>query len=159
MAFTCKECNREFNSEESLRQHSFAKHKTLSEIQNTKKNYNTYIYVGIFIILIIGAYYSYSYYQKLPGKYDDFAKCINEKGAKFYGTFWCPHCKDQKRIFGKSAKYLPYIECSTPNGKDQTQICKDEKIDGYPTWEFSNGTRISGTQTLEQLSLKTGCTY
>jgi hypothetical protein len=24
---------------------------------------------------------------------DDFAKCIKDSGAMFYGAFWCPHCQ------------------------------------------------------------------
>jgi hypothetical protein len=48
-----------------------------------------------------------------------------------------------QKEFGKSAKLLPYIECSSkvPNaegGYDQLQICKDAYITGYPTWEFPN---------------------
>jgi len=36
-----------------------------------------------------------------PGKtdYSEFAKCLTQKGAKMYGTFWCPHCQNQKKEF------------------------------------------------------------
>jgi thiol-disulfide isomerase/thioredoxin len=33
-----------------------------------------------------------------PGKYDEFAKCLTDNGAKFYGAFWCPHCQAQKKM-------------------------------------------------------------
>lgn len=73
---------------------------------------------------------------------DDFAKCISSKGIKFYGAHWCPHCKDQKALFGDSAQYLPYIECSTPDStpenNTQLQVCIDAGIQSYPTWDFSN---------------------
>ena len=93
-----------------------------------------------------------------PGKYDQFAQCLGEKGATFYGAFWCPHCNDQKNIFGSSKKYLPYVECSLPNGNGQTQICIDKGIQGYPTWEFADGSRpFSGEVSLEDLSAQTGC--
>ena len=92
-----------------------------------------------------------------PGKYDTLATCMKEKGVKFYGAFWCPHCRDQKKLFGNSAKLLPYVECSTPDASGQTQICIDAKIESYPTWEFADGTRQSGDMTPEELASKTQC--
>ena len=89
--------------------------------------------------------------------YDDFAKCLGDKNAKFYGAFWCPHCQNQKKMLGSSASLLPYIECSTPDGKAQLQECKDKQIKGYPTWEFGDGTRMTGEIPLQTLSQKTGC--
>ena len=94
---------------------------------------------------------------KKPGKYDTLAQCVADSGAKFYGAFWCPHCQAQKAMFGKSAKLLPYIECSEPDGSGQLQVCIDEKIEGYPTWVFADGTRESGEHTLEELAAKTSC--
>ena len=93
----------------------------------------------------------------LPGKYDSFARCLDEKGAKMYGTFWCPHCQDQKELFGNSKKIMPYVECSTPDGTAQTQACADAGIAKYPTWEFPGGVRATGVFTLGELSQKTGC--
>ncbi|MEK7658800.1 MAG: hypothetical protein AAB352_02930 [Patescibacteria group bacterium] len=92
-----------------------------------------------------------------PGKLDAFAQCLKENGAAFYGTFWCKHCQSQKALFGKSAKHLPYIECSTPDGRGQLAICKDKNIESYPTWEFSDGSRLNGEIPLTQLAEKTGC--
>lgn len=116
---------------------------------------NKKIWIGIilFCVLLAGIIYWYN----LPGKLDSFALCLKEKKATFYGTFWCPHCQNQKAMFGKSAKLLPYIECSTADGKQQTQFCALKKIESYPTWEFADGTRENGELSLEKLSLKTGC--
>lgn len=97
------------------------------------------------------------YYQSQPGKLDAFARCLKDKNAVFYGAFWCPHCQNQKEMFGKSAKLLPYVECSTPDGKTQIQLCQSKGIEGYPTWEFADGTRLVGEIPLAQLSEKTGC--
>jgi len=93
-----------------------------------------------------------------PGQYDDFAKCLTEKKATFYGAFWCSHCQNQKKEFGDSMKYVTYVECSTADGKNQTQICKDNKIEGYPTWVFADGSRQDGEVSFEKLAEKTGCT-
>ena len=92
-----------------------------------------------------------------PGKYDAFATCLKDKGATFYGAFWCPHCQATKKLFGSSAHLLPYVECSTPNASAQTQICIDKKIASYPTWIFSDGTQLNGEVTIQQLADKTSC--
>lgn len=86
-----------------------------------------------------------------------FAQCIEQSGATFYGAFWCPHCVAQKEAFGDAEKYLPYVECSTPDGQRQTEACAEAEIKSYPTWEFGDNTRVSGDQTLEQLAEKTSC--
>ncbi len=97
-----------------------------------------------------------------PGKYDAFATCLKDKGATFYGAFWCPHCQKQKAMFGTSVHLLPYVECSTPDGQGQTQICKDKKVSSYPTWELADGTRLpvesEAGVSLQTLANKTSCT-
>jgi thiol-disulfide isomerase/thioredoxin len=94
---------------------------------------------------------------KKPGKYDSFAECITNSGAKFYGAWWCPHCAAQKALFGKSVEKLPYVECQT---KSQTQnaLCNSIGITGYPTWIFKDGSKLMGEQTFATLAEKTGCT-
>ena len=118
------------------------------------------IFFIIVIVLVLGAiitFVSRSNGDKTPGKYDTFAVCLKDKGAVFYGAFWCTHCKAQKKLFGSSEKLLSYVECSTPNARDQTQICKDKEIKGYPTWEFADGSRLSGEISLATLAEKTSC--
>lgn len=95
--------------------------------------------------------------NKTPAPYDAFAQCLTENGAKMYGAYWCPHCQNQKEAFGSSWKYVEYVECSLPNQAGQTLECKDAGIDGYPTWEFADGSRIGGEASFEELSLKTEC--
>lgn len=89
--------------------------------------------------------------------YDDFAKCLAEKNVKMYGAFWCPHCANQKEIFGGSFQYVNYIECSLPDRSGQTEICKTANIKSYPTWEFSDNSRQEGEMQLSQLSRISGC--
>lgn len=113
---------------------------------------STVVILSIAIILIAGA----TWYYSRPAANDSFAQCLTDKGATFYGAFWCPHCQKQKALFGKSMSKVHYVECSTPDGKP-TQACKDAKIEGYPTWEFSDKTRKSGEMSLKDLSEKTGC--
>lgn len=91
------------------------------------------------------------------GKYDAFAVCLKDKGAKFYGTFWCPYCNEQKKMFGASQKLLPYVECSTPDGRSQTNECREKEIESYPTWEFADGEKIGGVIPFNILAQKTNC--
>ena len=71
--------------------------------------------------------------------------------AKLYGAFWCSHCYDQKEILGKQAMaQITYIECSKEGINPQTQLCRDKKIPGYPTWEIA-GKLYPGEQALEEL--------
>jgi hypothetical protein len=92
-----------------------------------------------------------------PGKLDAFATCIKESGAIFYGAFWCPHCQNQKALFGSSAKLLPYVECSTPDGRGQLPLCTDAGVTSYPTWKFGTSTIETGELSLERLSELTVC--
>src|SRR3989344_8328823 len=108
----------------------------------------SYIILAVILLIVFVIFY----FNSGLGKYDDFAKCLTEKGVKFYGAFWCPHCVEQKKLFGSSIKYVTYIECSTPSGSGQTQICIKENIESYPTWVFPNNTTLVGPQTLEKLS-------
>lgn len=109
------------------------------------------------IILLLG--FGTFIYSKVtqPGLYNTFAQCLTEKGATFYGAFWCPHCQDQKSLFGKSISEVNYVECSTPDGSSQTQECKDKDIKGYPTWIFQDNTVVDKVMSLQDLADKTGC--
>ncbi len=116
--------------------------------------------VGVVAILLAGAgfwFWGGGSAAPVPAKYDALAQCLKDSGVKFYGAFWCPHCQSQKKIFGKSAKLLPYIECSTPDGKSQKDICRDNKIESYPTWVFADGSTTTGEISIEKLAEKSAC--
>jgi len=115
------------------------------------------IYIVISLIVLVGIGFGISKIPQKPGTNDDFATCIKDSGAIFYGAFWCSHCQDQKTLFGKSAKLLPYKECSTPDSKGQTKVCTDAGIKSYPTWDFPGKERQLGTLSFEKLSEFTGC--
>lgn len=126
-------------------------------MDNNKKIFISVI--GLLVLGVIGAVLLQSNSTPPgPGKYDEFATCLKDKGAVFYGAFWCAHCQAQKKLFGSSVKLLPYVECSTADGNSQTQACIDKKIVGYPTWEFADGSRLNGEIPLAQLAEKTSCT-
>ncbi len=88
---------------------------------------------------------------------DAFATCIANSGATFYGAFWCPHCGDQKELFGDSKDLLPYVECDA-NGKDaDLNACAAAGVTQYPTWVFADGTKVTGVQSFEELQEATSC--
>lgn len=95
-----------------------------------------------------------------PDQRMELAQCLTDKGAKFYGAYWCPHCAAQKKLFGKAMSKVTYVECAVPGDNSaQTQPCKDAGITGYPTWIFADGSRLSGEISLTSLAEKTGCPY
>ncbi len=85
------------------------------------------------------------------------ANHLTEVGAKMYGAYWCPHCHDQKQLFGREATgKIPYVECA-PDGKNaQPAVCQAvPEIEGYPTWAV-NGQFLEGAQSLETLAQASG---
>lgn len=117
------------------------------------KKFLPWIIVGVVVVGIV----SFLVVEgNKPGQYDNLAQCIAKSGAKFYGAWWCPHCQAQKKMFGKSVTYLPYVECQTADSK-QKQICIDAKIEGFPTWVFADQTRLTGEISLKTLAEKTNC--
>lgn len=125
-------------------------------------NTNIKIFVSVIALLILGVIATIllrdtSSNPAANGAYDGLAQCLKDKGAVFYGAFWCSHCQAQKKMFGSSAKLLPYVECSTADGAAQTQMCIDKKVSSYPTWEFADGTRLNGEISPSELALKSGC--
>ncbi len=119
-----------------------------------KKEIKLMLFV-VLVVLIVGGFGVYA--NSKPSKFDGFAQCLSDSGAKFYGTFWCSHCQAQKKLFGNAKKYLPYVECSTPDGSGQLDVCKEAGIEGYPTWVFADDSRLSGELPLKTLSEKTQC--
>lgn len=87
------------------------------------------------------------------------ARHLTAIGAKEYGAWWCPHCYEQKQLFGKEAfAAVNYIECASPdNPREQTAACREAGIASYPTW-IINGQQYSGAIPLDQLADLSGYT-
>ena len=62
----------------------------------------------------------------------------------------------QKELFGKASRFLRYKECS-PAQQRNFSLCANDNITGVPTWEFADGTRLQGVQSLETLATQAGC--
>ena|SRR3989344_967396 len=154
----CEICNRTFKDENGFLQHKADKHDIKpvnvenKSISVSKSSFKLILVIGAIIVLGI-IFFSF---RGSSGNYDDFAKCLTQNGVKMYGAYWCPHCADQKELFGSSWKYMDYVECSLPNRAGQTEVCSLARIESYPTMDVA-GRRLLGVQSLESLSQLTNC--
>jgi len=81
---------------------------------------------------------------------------LTRSGAKMYTAYWCPHCHEQKELFGKEATArLTIIECAPDGRNSQEQLCRSKNIQGYPSWEI-NGKIDSGVKPLSKLAEMSG---
>lgn len=120
------------------------KHAQSEQAKKSKSRYYAIAAVIIILILSIAAYSFYSLGK--PGHYDNFAKCLTEKGAVMYGAMgWCKYTQAQKGMFGKSFKYINYHEFQELPGIKKT-----------PTWVIDEKWH-ENVQSFEQLSAATGC--
>lgn len=114
------------------------------------KNKNiVYLTITLGIVLIL--LYGFVKWVSDPGQYDEFAKCLTEKGVKMYGTDWCSFCNKQKAEFGKSFKHIDYVNCDSNKAE-----CNSAGVQGYPTW-YINNQLYSGLQPLQSLATLSGC--
>jgi hypothetical protein len=113
--------------------------------------------VVVALVIVAWAVYYFAYYRKPVSTLDGFAKCVTKSGAKMYGAWWCPHCADQKELFGFAFQYVNYVECSAPGQRTENNTCKQAGVKNFPTWQFSDGSREEGTLPLPALAAKTGC--
>lgn len=121
-----------------------------ANFKKRQRNKTIFNYSIIAIILIAAAYAVYVSTRSTPGQHDDLAKCLTAKGAVMYGTDWCSHCQDQKRLFGESFKYVTYVNCDL---HQDLPACQQ----GFPHWVFPTGPPLSGSQELTTLQERTGC--
>jgi hypothetical protein len=80
------------------------------------------------------------------------AKHLKKIGAKIYMAWWCPHCHEQKQLFGKQAfPIIPAVECSKDGKNARPELCKAAKILGFPTW-IIQGKQYPGITSLQKLA-------
>ena len=117
---------------------------TEQQIKSGKSKYYVIAAVIGVVMLAVSAYSVYSINK--PGPYDNFAKCLTEKGAVMYGAMdWCKYTQGQKAMFGKSFKYLNYHEFQDLPGIKKT-----------PTWVI-NGAWHENVQSFDKLAALTSC--
>ena len=128
------------------------------EEQSGVKSGPRWLWIGLAGVVAVGAWVGYDYFHyRQVSTLDGFAQCLKAKGAKMYGAWWCPHCAEQKEMFGFAFQYVNYVECSPEGQRTMNETCKQAGIKGYPTWQFADGSRAEGPQPLSALADKTGC--
>jgi uncharacterized membrane protein len=85
------------------------------------------------------------------------ARHLSATGARFYGAFWCPACREQKRLFGSAADELPYVECDARGPAARPDLCTQAGVRQFPTWTIKGG-RHEGVQSLDALGRASGFT-
>jgi hypothetical protein len=117
------------------------------------------VIIAAVLIVVFGVVYYIGYKKTSSHKLDAFAKCLTDRGVKMYGAYWCPHCAEQKELFGESMPYVPYVECGVYGKRNEEQpVCKDAGIHHFPTWQFPPvGERVEAVMPLADLSARTGC--
>ena len=128
------------------------RHAMIDEQLRKKKARNKLLLFGsgigaiILVVVVVVNIFSSS---SEPGLYDDFAKCLTEKGVVMYGAIQtCTYTQTQAAMFGNSFKYVNYSYYRDYAG--QSRISKT------PTW-FISGARYEGVLSFQQLSRYSGC--
>ena len=84
------------------------------------------------------------------------AEHLTASGAVMYSAYWCPHCHEQKEMFGKeAAKNLKVVECAPTGQNNEAKLCQSKGIEGFPSWEI-NGELDSGVKQLPDLARLSG---
>jgi uncharacterized membrane protein/glutaredoxin len=84
------------------------------------------------------------------------AEHLTSSGAVMYSAYWCPHCHEQKELFGKQASdQLKVVECAPDGENNQADLCRSKGLEGFPSWEI-NGSIDSGVKGLDTLAELSG---
>ena len=82
----------------------------------------------------------------------EFARFLSKNNIVMYSAYWCPHCHDQKQLFGKLAvEQLNIVECAKDGVNNNYELCQKKEIDGFPSWEIKNEI-YSGVRDLKELA-------
>lgn len=108
--------------------------------------------IAVAVIIFASAMVAWYYLSLRPAPADDLAKCLRDKGVIFYGANDCRDCADQNMLFGRSFRFVPYVNCTK-----QPQRCAKAAVKNYPTWEFPGGRRVEAQMELPVLARQTRC--
>lgn len=122
-----------------------------SAIKQTKKFMNSKYAVLILLLVVVGGYLVFNWYQK--GKFELFSG-----GAKlyFFGADWCGYCKKFKPEWEKLKAesnlgvQLEEVDCSN----EAPELAKKYNVSGFPTLILTNGSNkvtYEGERTSEAL--------
>ncbi len=82
---------------------------------------------------------------------ESLALCLSQKGVIMYGTERCPHCQNQKKLFGDAFASIRYVDCDLSPWQ-----CQAAKVTGYPT-RVGMWINSPGQQPLTELAKTFAC--
>ena len=103
------------------------------------------------ILAPLGAAFIFAMPAGSAGYEGALARHLREKGAVMYGAHWCPHCSEQKALFGDAAKDVPYVECAAGTVNGRPDLCEKAGVKVFPTWVMGT-ERLTGVQSLKALA-------
>jgi thiol-disulfide isomerase/thioredoxin len=112
--------------------------------------------IGLAAVIVLGLIAVAVIQSRVPSKYDAFAQCLADNGAKVYTASWCPVCERQLGEFGTAARFLNNKECAIPGASNNLDLCQADGITSVPTWE-NNGVKEPGFKELSELAEEYGC--
>lgn len=111
---------------------------------------------AVIVVALLHLWYAGLFSHPDTARLTALATQLEERGARFYGAWWCPACQTQKQEFGSAAELLPFVECSTGGrGSPPTLHCRELGIDSYPTW-IIDGRRYTGVLPPAELARHIG---
>lgn len=119
-------------------------------------------YLLLVVVVIIAVAVFYFVRPRITGrqvepepedKVTNFAKCLSENDVVMYGTKYCGHCDNQKKLFGEAFEHVNYVECT-----EQTAVCQEKGVQYVPAWEIG-GELYVGEKTFETLATLSGCPF
>src|SRR5262249_49544520 len=103
------------------------------------------------LVIVAGAFVFAMPAAETPGYQGELARHLRDSGAIMYGAYWCPHCSEQKHLFGAAVKDVPYVECDAKGVNARPDLCERAGVKVYPTWVI-DGARREVVQTLGDLA-------
>eukprot|EP00906_Rhabdomonas_costata_P025538 RCo036506 len=90
----------------------------------------------------------------------ELARCLEASGVELFASTTCPHCIDQKALFGPDVDLLKIHWCDKPAEAEQ---CTQAGIVAFPTWvKFRSRkelARLVGQRSLAELAEWAGCPF
>jgi Ca2+-binding RTX toxin-like protein/cyclophilin family peptidyl-prolyl cis-trans isomerase len=81
-----------------------------------------------------------------------FANRLNSNGVTLFGAAFDSTTTDQRQLFGDGSQFLNFVEVTNADRTFNATATANNITTTSPTWVFSDGTRLTGLQSLEELA-------
>jgi hypothetical protein len=82
----------------------------------------------------------------------ELARHLSWQGAVLDVAYWCPHCFEQKQMFGREASAeLKVVECAPDGVQNQAALCQQMQLVEYHSWDIDGQVDV-GVKSLRRLS-------